>query len=72
MNEENQGISTNNFFWGSLFISWGIFWLLVTFGIVGVPHNTVTFLLKLSPIFWVILGIVLFVHSDSRIEEVRP
>ncbi len=71
MDTKKQGIPPINLFWGTLFIIWGIFWLLISFGIVGMPDNAITFLLKLSPIFWIILGIVIFIHNDSEIEEVK-
>jgi len=71
MDRKNQPIPPINLFWGTIFINSGIFWLLISFGLVGMPDNAITFLLKLSPLFWVILGIILFVHSDSEIEEVN-
>ena len=67
-----QGIPTSNLIWGILFICWGIFWLIFTFGIAKARSDVMEFLLMASPLFWVVLGIILFFHDDSKIEEVRP
>jgi len=72
MTNNNDGVSLNNLVWGILFSAWGVFWLLVTFGLTGFPSDAMVFLIQLSPLFWVVLGLILFFHDDGKIEEVRP
>jgi len=72
MNRKNRGISTSNLFWGTLLISWGMFWLILLLVDLDLPGRAVGLVVMLSPMFWIILGIILFFHSDSEIEEVKP
>jgi len=70
--KESQGISTSNLIWGTLFILWGIISLLLTFGMLEVDPDPIEYFLMFFPLLWIVLGIILFIHDDRKIEEVRP
>jgi len=68
---KETSISPTNLLWGTVFIVWGLLWVFVLSGVIEISSTAVNWFWRLSPLFWVVLGIIIIFHDDSRIEEVK-
>ncbi len=74
MSETNDGLfnSLTNISWGVIFIGLGSLWLLFSLGFMGLPENLGSMLGYITPVGLIILGFIIFLRDDGKLEEIKP